>query len=98
MTTKEKIKEDLDDLPNELLKQVYQFIKSDKRKNLILSKTDCEQCTTSKNFAEFLAVTVRGQNSPLSMDIDEMNFNFSHYERRNILREGILADLFGSRH
>ena len=34
----------------------------------ILSKTDCELCTTSKNLAEFLAVTTRGQNAPLSMD------------------------------
>ena len=34
----------------------------------ILRKTECELCTTSKNFAEFLAVTTRGQNSPLSMD------------------------------
>ena len=33
MTTKEKIKKDLDDLPNELLQQVHQFIKSVKRRN-----------------------------------------------------------------
>ena len=34
----------------------------------ILSETDYELGTTSKNLAEFLAVTTRGQNSPLSMD------------------------------
>ncbi len=37
------------------------------RARSILNRTDCELCTTSKNFAEFLAVTTRGQNSPLSM-------------------------------
>ncbi|MFQ5648496.1 MAG: type II toxin-antitoxin system VapC family toxin [bacterium] len=36
------------------------------KSRFILSKTDCQLCTTSKNFAEFLAVTTRGQNS-LSM-------------------------------
>ena len=33
MTTKEKIKKDLDDLPNELLEQIYQFIKSVRSSN-----------------------------------------------------------------
>ncbi len=33
MTTKEKIKKDLDELPNELLEQVQQFIESVRRGN-----------------------------------------------------------------
>lgn len=33
MTTKEKIERDLDDLPSELLEQIYQFIKSVRSRN-----------------------------------------------------------------